>query len=83
MAEVTVKVIKETKDGITIQMDSTIMELPYEYLKQYMDKSLHDPLETLVRNIALNLSLDKTDFTKAKSGEVTTKLDKKVFKVVG
>ncbi len=78
--DLTLKVI-EIKNGIIkVSIHNWVLDIPIDYLRQFMDRSLHDPIGTIIRNIGLRLSLARTDInTKA---DLIAALDNVIFKMV-
>jgi hypothetical protein len=78
--DLTLKVIDYKDEVLSIKVGPWTMDLTKEILKQYMDASLHDPTETIIRNLALRLKLAKVNSTS--KAELRASLDNIVFKVV-
>lgn len=74
-----IKILSIDKGIVTATLQGTTLEIPIEALKRYMDRSKVDPLETVIRNIALRLNLSRTNIdTKA---DLIAALDNVIFKV--
>lgn len=78
--EITINVTSVTDNVIKIKTPDGGMEISKELITQLSDASLHDPNDTLIRNIAINLSIGEVDLNDG--AKVKTHLDGQKFKMV-
>lgn len=79
--DMTVTVLKETDDMIIIKVgDMWQVNLTKQQLADYADPSVYDPLEMILRNMALRLRIDNIDVLN--KGDIALSVDKVSFKAV-
>jgi hypothetical protein len=73
--------VSSTATSIRVKIGSITVDLPQADLQKYMDVSLHNPVETVIRNICLRLSL--AGVNPMNMPAVITALNGVMFKAVG
>jgi hypothetical protein len=73
--------IEERQDGIILNIaNQYFVQTTIEQLASYIDSALNDPVETVVRNVALRLALSNVDLNDVEA--MKTEINNATFKAV-